>query len=388
MKKSNKILIGYGIFTISFIFVLFLLPKFLKNKIYRVSDKALTVLDLKHAESIAVDTVGYEVVYIDSLMKQKPVSLSEMVESNVVNLEWTPQSDLNDLIAYCFSPNHIYAYSETRSYIVVFTSEGKFVRRISRYNDGVKLGLIKSVVFDKINQELVVLSDNNLFYFTPEGAYKREKYIPLNVKKIVVCGSEIYAVTPHKQPRRYLQNKVGNAIIKMDASLRVKRITKIDRSNRSFYSVPLSHVCCHGEERIITSDFGYKRVYSYDMASEKAYNKYRFVSEQDDESVNDSKPYILGSFWESNALLLFCINNKKDRYRYRSSINSRKWFIKRAKEGDFIRLDVISGGGNLANTYHPVGIQGSTLIMGTRVRYRTRDKSKGHNPPLVFLTIK
>ncbi|QZT38737.1 hypothetical protein K5X82_07510 [Halosquirtibacter xylanolyticus] len=393
MKKSNKLIVGYGIFTFVFVVLLFLLPKFLKNEFRGISKEEMAMLDIEHAKIAYVNEPALDVIDVDSLLKQKPVPLHEKVESyKIIDLERTPQSRLDGQTQYTITTDYIYAYNAMAPYVIVFTAEGKFVRRICRFNDGVKFGLIKSVVFDNVRNELVVLSDCYLFYFTPKGALKVKKQLPINLKKIFVNAGDIYAVTTGTQPVEKLQNKIGNAMIKMTPALKVSHITTVNKSNRRDYRTPLQ-VSQNSHHRIITGDFGYDCIFSYDMSNDKVNNKYRFNFGAIGISDDNRNGYMFSSFMESNQLQLLEIR----RYIRRNSYDRRR-FIK--KHGDFIYLDMKDTGKNLPFVSEFIGVKDNILITTTWTHYRNVKsvfsqeikelvkKTDEHNKQLVFMTLK
>ena len=345
---------------------------------------------------------------------KKEFDLGSMVEKvKLVALETTEESLVDGILKIIITDNYIYIFDRfKRGGIIIFTAEGKFVKRFSHGQGPGELQRLYDIDYNFDTKELIAFQHSFFLFFDKEGNYLRQERLPINFYNfIAVDNGYIFKAIP-KQGNTHLNEKKNYAFLftKTDFSLESVAIsqTKDIKALSAYY-----YIYKNDSLISLTGHFS-DSIYKYDAKKDKLYTKFVLDYDKklpkkyiygDDYSVferysqNNDCYFNIGDYLETFSQNVFFLQNYYNGYRniiFRDKrtgnmIGGAITSFNRS-EIPFFGFPIAVAGDNFVSLYTPDANDYAVLKNSKYISEADKEKIKqfkdDDNPILLYFTLK
>ena len=255
---------------------------------------------------------------------EKKFDLGSMVEKvKLVTLETTDESLVDGIDKIITTDDYIYILDKFKGGgIIIFTAEGKFVKRLSHGQGPGELQRLYDIDYNFDTEELIAFQHSFFLFFDKEGNYLRQERLPINFYNfIAVDNGYIFKAIP-KQDNTHLNEKENYAFLftKTDFSLESVAIsqTKDIKALGAYY-----YIYKNDSLISLTGHFS-DSIYKYDAKKDKLYTEFvldydkklpkKYIYGDDDSvferySQNNDCYFNIGEYLETFSQNVFFLRN-------------------------------------------------------------------------------
>ena len=137
-------------------------------------------LHLDSTKLLCADVSAVKRVNLNSFLGDKEFEFGDKVQSlHFIPLETTDDGLLANIYKVVLTDDYIYVHDAFKGGgLAIFTSKGKFVRRISHGGGPGELYRLSDLAFDSVTNRLLAYQHPFLLFYTPDGKYLEQKKIP------------------------------------------------------------------------------------------------------------------------------------------------------------------------------------------------------------------
>ena len=137
-------------------------------------------LHLDSTKLLCADVSAVKRVNLNSFLGDKEFEFGDKVQSlHFIPLETTDDGLLANIYKVVLTDDYIYVHDAFKGGgLAIFTSKGKFVRRISHGGGPGELYRLSDLAFDSVTNRLLAYQHPFLLFYTPDGKYLEQKKMP------------------------------------------------------------------------------------------------------------------------------------------------------------------------------------------------------------------
>lgn len=134
-------------------------------------------LHLDSTKLLCADVSAVKRVNLNSFLGDKEFEFGDKVQSlHFIPLETTDDGLLANIYKVVLTDDYIYVHDAFKGGgLAIFTSKGKFVRRISHGGGPGELYRLSDLAFDSVTNRLLAYQHPFLLFYTPDGKYLEQK---------------------------------------------------------------------------------------------------------------------------------------------------------------------------------------------------------------------
>ncbi|GAB6013571.1 6-bladed beta-propeller [Viscerimonas tarda] len=161
-----------------------------QDKNSRFTEKQIASLHLDSTKILKVETDSVTTINLNPFLKKQAFDFGSLIEEvKLVALETTDESLVDDIYKVLVTESNIYIYDDFKGGgIVIFNSEGKFIKRISNGSGPGELVRLYDMDFDKEKNELIAYQHSFLLFFSPSGEFIRQMRLPFGFYNFTVTS--------------------------------------------------------------------------------------------------------------------------------------------------------------------------------------------------------
>lgn len=290
---------------------------FTNEQISSLQLDSTTILCVKSDSAIRLDLNPF-------LKKGKQFDFGSLIkEIMFIPLETTDESLLDNIIKILITDSHIYVMDGLQGGgLVVFSSEGKFVRRISNGSGPGELVRLYDIAYDFENDELIAYQHSFLMFFTPSGEFIRQVKLPFGFYNFTAIPDGYLFKTLDRQGNGHLGKLEDYTLLVTDKNFKLKSVSLFSPPNDISYGGYNYIHNNNGEVRLtqVYTDTIYhfnnatnelKAQYIIDYSDKKLPCHYLKGSYSDfNNAINDNNYYYyLGEYLETGTQSVFYLRN-------------------------------------------------------------------------------
>ncbi|MDR0726246.1 MAG: 6-bladed beta-propeller [Prevotellaceae bacterium] len=159
-----------------------------QNENSRYTEEQIASLRLDSTSILKTETDSVITINLNPFLKKQDFDFGSLVkEIKLVPLETTDESLVAPVYKVLVTDSHIYIYDKFKGGgLIIFNSEGKFIRRISNGRGPGELSRLYDIAYDWENNELVAYQHSFLLFFTPSGEFIRYMRLPFGFYNFTV----------------------------------------------------------------------------------------------------------------------------------------------------------------------------------------------------------
>ncbi|MCQ2974263.1 MAG: 6-bladed beta-propeller [Bacteroidales bacterium] len=163
---------------------------------------------------------------LSSAFSQEEFVVNDILEEiKIIKLENTDSSLIGKINHVVFSDEYIYVHDNYQNgSVIIFTKEGKFVKRLTKGNGPGEINIVTDITFNKKANQLVVNQTNFIKKYTPDGTFIDEYYIPFIIQNIISYNDDYLC---SQLPSQNEEHKLS--IICLDSLTNVKNTSFINK---------------------------------------------------------------------------------------------------------------------------------------------------------------
>ncbi|WP_417941945.1 6-bladed beta-propeller [Flavobacterium sp. RS13.1] len=167
-------------YTFLFLILFFVCCKNKENKNSRFTEKQIASLHLKSAKILTTEKDSVVKIDLNPFLKEQAFDFGSLIkEIKLIPLETKGESLLDNIEEVVVTDSNIYIRDDFKGGgIVIFNSNGKFIKRIASGKGPGELMRLYDIDFDKDNDELIAFQHSFLVFFTPTGEFIRQERLP------------------------------------------------------------------------------------------------------------------------------------------------------------------------------------------------------------------
>jgi hypothetical protein len=310
---------------LAFIFILFSCSSPQKRGIF--TDEQLASLHLDSTTILRTETDSVTRVDLNPFLKKNTYfDLGSLVkEVKLVALETTDESLLDNILKIIVTDSHIYIMDDLQSGgLVIFSNEGKFVKRIPHGQGPGELARLYHIAYDFENNELVAYRHSFLMFFTPSGEFIREERFLLEAYNFTIIPDGYLFKEPGGQSNQQLGELANYTLFVTDKKFRLKSVSLFSPPSE-IRLVGYDYLYNNNEEIKVTETFN-DTIYQYVSASNKLKAQYvldytskklpdRFLKGSNESFKNaihqNDYNFYLGDYLETTSQSLFYLKNQQ-----------------------------------------------------------------------------
>ncbi|MFV0266803.1 MAG: 6-bladed beta-propeller [Draconibacterium sp.] len=175
-----------------------------KENEQRFTQEQISSLKLDNTKILKINSDSMSVIDLNPFLGKQSFDFGSLVkEVKLIPLETTDKGLLDDIRKVLLTDTHIYVHDNfLGGGIVVFDSQGKFVKRITAGKGPGELFRLFDIDFDKENDELIAYQHSFLLHYTPLGEFIRQERLPF--------GAYNFSVTLNGYVFKVLEGGQGN----------------------------------------------------------------------------------------------------------------------------------------------------------------------------------
>jgi hypothetical protein len=287
-------------------------------------------LDSLHLEStriLNIDNASITHIDLNPFLKKKHFDMNALIEDlKLIFLETTDDSLLDGIYNVLVTDSAIFVHDSFKGGgIVIFTSDGKFVKRISNGQGPGELIRLYCIAFDSKNKELIAFQHSMLLFFSQKGEYLRSQRLPFGFYNFCVTNSGYIFKTLGHQANEHLDMFDNNTVYVTDKEFKLKyaALTTDDYGNvlggyNYLYpigdTVMITQRYCDTIYQFIDNTQNVKAKYVIDYHKKRLPNKYLYPSSYYEfEQVTQENDYyfFIGEYIETKNNQAFFLQNEQ-----------------------------------------------------------------------------
>lgn len=177
-----------------------------ENSLYTENQKAS--LHLNSTKILPIETDSVTKIDLNPFLKVQSFDFGSLIKDiKLVPLETKSESLLDKIKKVVVTESHIYIHDDFKGGgIVIFDSNGKFIKRIPKGMGPGELMRLYDIDFDKSNNELIAFEHSFLVFFTPTGEFIRQERLPLGFFNFTVLPNGYVFKTLDEQGNDHLED--------------------------------------------------------------------------------------------------------------------------------------------------------------------------------------
>lgn len=164
-------------------------------------------------------------VNLNPFLGNREFDFGSLVNSmRLIPLETNDNSLVANIYKVLLTDKYIYIHDDfKRGGLIIFTADGKFVRRISHGGGPGELYRLSDIDFDRENQYLLAYQHPYLMYYTPDGQYLRQKKLPFGFYNFCAIPGGYAFKTMDGYGNEHLGTKKDYTLLVTDTTFRLKQ---------------------------------------------------------------------------------------------------------------------------------------------------------------------
>ena len=342
------------------------------------------------------------------LVKDKEFDFGALLkEINFVPLETTSQSRLGQIRKVVTTAEHIYIMDDLDEWgIVIFTRQGKFVKRIPNGKKPEQLYRLYDIDFNTQTNELIAYKHSFLLIFDKEGNFLRFKYLPIGFLNIAATPDG-YVLKSLVGQNINLGDKSNYRLQFINKDLKLNAVALPDKESKAFsaksylYRVAdLVKITAEISDTIYQynpkdNKLAAEFILDYDHKLPRSYIYGKEFSVFENAIRNHNYNYCIGDYIETTYHNVFFISNKTANivvYRDKHSGNMVGGSIAQSKQGlPFLAFPDSFYDDQLIKYYYPGANDYEVLkempFLSEANKKKSESFKKGDNPILIYYTL-
>ena len=342
------------------------------------------------------------------LVKDKEFDFGALLnEINFVPLETTAQSRLGQIRKVVTTAEHIYIMDDLDEWgIVIFTRQGKFVKRIPNGKKPEQLYRLYDIDFNTQTNELIAYKHSFLLIFDKEGNFLRFKYLPIGFLNMAATPDG-YVLKSLVGQNKNLGDKSNYRLQFINKDLKLNAVALPDKESKAFsaksylYRVAdLVKITAEISDTIYQynpkdNKLAVEFILDYDHKLPRSYIYGKDFSVFENAIRNHNYNYCIGDYIETTYHNVFFISNKTANvvvYRDKHSGNMVGGSIAQSKQGlPFLAFPDTFYDDQLIKYYYPGENDYEVLkempFLSEANKKKSESFKKGDNPILIYYTL-
>ena len=342
------------------------------------------------------------------LVKDKEFDFGELLkEINFVPLQTTAQSRLGQIRKVVTTAEHIYIMDDLNECgIVIFTRQGKFVKRIPNGKKPEQLYRLYDIDFNTQTNELIAYKQSFLLIFDKEGNFLRFKYLPIGFLNMAATPDG-YVLKSLVGQNTNLGDKSNYRLQFINKDLKLNAVALPDKESKAFsaksylYRVAdLVKITAEISDTIYQynpkdNKLAAEFILDYDNKLPRSYIYGKDFSVFEEAIRNHNYNYCIGDYIETTYHNVFFISNKIGNivvYRDKHSGNMVGGSIAQSKQGlPFLAFPDSFYDDQLIKYYYPGENDYEVLkempFLSEANKKKSESFKKGDNPILIYYTL-
>lgn len=367
------------------------------------------VLQLADTKVLTAETSQVQHLNLNPfLVKDKEFDFGALLnEINFVSLETTAQSRLGQIRKVVTTAEHIYIMDDLDEWgIVIFTRQGKFVKRIPNGKKPEQLYRLYDIDFNTQTNELIAYKRSFLLIFDKEGNFLRFKYLPIGFLNMAATPDG-YVLKSLVGQNINLGDKSNYRLQFINKDLKLNAVALPDKESKAFsvksylYRVAdLVKITAEISDTIYQynpkdNKLAAEFILDYDHKLPRSYIYGKEFSVFENAIRNHNYNYCIGDYIETTYHNVFFISNKTGNvvvYRDKHSGNMVGGGIAQSKQGlPFLAFPDSFYDDQLIKYYYPRESDYEVLkempFLSEANKKKSESFKKGDNPILIYYTL-
>lgn len=287
-------------------------------------------LHLDSTELLYADVSAVKQVDLNPFLGNKEFEFVDKVQSlRFVPLETNDASLLANIYKLVLTDDYIYVYDDFKGGgLAIFTSGGKFVRRLSHGGGPGELYRLSDMAYDPFTDRLFVYQHPFLLSYTPDGKYLGQKKVPFGFYNFQPISGGYVFKTIDGVGNQHLGAKQSHTFLVTDTTFRLKQAALPVQEDKTHFG-GYRYLYGNGDSIRVTGKFN-DTIYSYNPLRRVLYAAY--VLDYTDKKLPDSyveNPqgeftdilmqhdyyYFLGEYLETTSHQAFFLRNDRRGHR-------------------------------------------------------------------------
>ena len=341
------------------------------------------------------------------LIKDKEFDFGALLnEINFVPLETTAQSRLGQIRKVVTTAEHIIMDDLNECGIVIFTRQGKFVKRIPNGKKPEQLYRLYDIDFNTQTNELIAYKHSFLLIFDKEGNFLRFKYLPIGFLNMAATPDG-YVLKSLVGQNKNLGDKSNYRLQFINKDLKLNAVALPDKESKAFsaksylYRVAdLVKITAEISDTIYQynpkdNKLAAEFILDYDHKLPRSYIYGKDFSVFENAIRNHNYNYCIGDYIETTYHNVFFISNKTANvvvYRDKHSGNMVGGSIAQSKQGlPFLAFPDTFYDDQLIKYYYPRESDYEVLkempFLSEANKKKSESFKKGDNPILIYYKL-
>jgi hypothetical protein len=245
-----------------------------KKRKSRFSKEQVKSLHLESTKILNAEVDSLIRIDLNPFLKKQTFDFGSLVkEIKLIALETTNKSLLDNIRKLVVTESNIYIHDDYKDgSVVVFNSEGKFIKRLPSGKGPGELNRMFSISFDYENNELVVYQHSFLLFFTSTGEFIRQKRLPFGFRNFEISSDGYVFKTFDKDGNKHLGDLENFTHLVTDKNFKIKSAGLPYSKTNINLTIPNS-LFKNNDELLITQRFT-DTIYQYLNESDQLKAKY------------------------------------------------------------------------------------------------------------------
>ena len=231
---------------------------------YKYTQSEIDALKMDSAKSLSLDCQSVQEINLNPYLKTKDFDFGNAVKAmKAIKLETTNESLIANIYKIILTPQYIYIQDDFKGGgLIIFTAEGKFVRRINHGGGPGELYKLYDIAFDKEANRLIAYQHPFLLHYSPDGEYIEQQKLPFGFYNFVAIPGGYMFKTLDGYGNEHLKEKKNNTLLITDKDFKL-RYTALPSSHINANYGGYCYLYKNGDDIQITNNFA-DTIYHYD----------------------------------------------------------------------------------------------------------------------------
>jgi hypothetical protein len=383
------------------------------NKNSHFTEEQTASLQLDSTTLLNVETDSVITIDLNPFLKKQSFDFTPLLnEIKLVALETTDESLVDAIYKICVTDSHIYIYDKFKGGgLIIFDSEGKFIRRIPNGQGPGELLRLYDIAYDTENNELVAYQHSFLLFFSPSGEFIRQKRLPFGFYNFTVIPDGYVFKALDRQGNGHLGQLEDYTLFVTDKNFKMKSVAMLLLPNNISYG-GYNYLYKNNHTVKVTQNFT-DTVYQYISKVNRLKAKYildynkkklpkRYLQGSFDEfkkAVRQNDYYFyIGEYFETESHNIFLLDNWYTKAQVIIYRDKKSGNLRGGTNADYNINEIppmafpISASDNyFISSYLPSpndSILSNSSIISEEDKQKIKNLTGDDNPVLVFYTLK
>lgn len=212
-------------------------------------------LHLNEVQTLTPIVDSAQTINLNPYLTASDIEFNDIVsETHVIKLETTDESLVGGIYKVIVTESNIYIYDNYQNGgIIIFSGEGKFIKRLKQGEGPGELNHIFDMDYDYENNEICVYQNSSFFFYDRNGTFLRDLELPFGFYNFKITDNGYIFKCIHNEGNYHLGDYHKYSLITTDKNLKIKNVALPIATNVNF--IDYSYISDIRPDFLITAPF-------------------------------------------------------------------------------------------------------------------------------------